>query len=386
MLVMELHGDQMKIEPDNSMNKKKKYDCTCAIYAAMAESSIYKDYAGDGKLQLTDAHTLVMDLHGIEMFVKAALSTTKPAYLVTRHKSGIPKVTPSTLGNRLGRNFQPLRNMPDRKTVETVICGYRLSPNVNLYFDTLPGDGFWFTDPNFPASGGKLEAEYFNDFIDELRKNGKGQAYRNEQKKRRKQAADNHRSLTKYISALLDEDHYGRLAIFELDLAYINDRQNLVTIDVASAHRERFLGNRHHNKIFNNLVGYAWGLQYAASKGGYYQHFFMFFDCETQPDISWPDAIGAITDYWRDVITDGKGRGLKFDKVLCKDSYSGAFTINRGETAVIDGLIERAALYITQKEMFFSLQAYDSNQNKYRTFGQGKIPKNVQRYAGLIPN
>lgn len=361
----------MNTKPDKIKSKiDENYDCTRDIYDAVAESTIFKDYLGDGKLQLTDAHTYVKKLCVVEKFVQAVLSTTKPAFEIT----GSSKPTRLNLGN----HFIKLFDMPDRKTIQSKILTYRLSPNVNLYFDTLPGVGIKFTDPNIPDHSGKLQAEYFNEFIVALRENSKCMAYQDEQKGRRKQAADNHKSLAKYVNTLLDKDHYTQLVVIRLDLAYINDYKNLVSIDVAIAHREKLLGNRYHNKIFENVVGYAWGLQYLVGKGGYYNHIFIFLDTKTLPDNSW---YVAISDYWSG-ITDGKGRCQNCDKGIHKYNYPGVGIIKRGNSV---DFVERAASFLSKKELFFSLK-YGNNEKKFRTYDKGKVPAKVQRYDGHNQN
>ncbi|MDP1614827.1 MAG: inovirus-type Gp2 protein, partial [Methylococcales bacterium] len=169
-----------------------------------------------------------------------------------------------------------------------------------------------------------------------------------------------------------------RLMVVRLNLAYTNDDKNLVGIDVASAHREKFLANRYHNKIFKNVVGYVWGLQYLEGKGGYYHHVFLFLDCETQPDDSWH---ASISDYWSS-ITDGKGRCQNYDKGVLNYIYPGVGLVNRCQA---DDFIEKAASFLTMKELFFSLK-YGNSEEKFRTYGKGKVPPKFHLYAGHQPN
>lgn len=366
----------MKNKPSSSDNNKNDYDSTFDVYSTTAESTVYKDYVGGLHSEFdyirTEAYDHVMDLCAIERFVEDVLSTSKPAFKVAHDKKGRGGISPTTLGNKLKIRFNHLKNMLDRKAVQSEICGYRLSPNVNLYFDTLPDKGFWFSEPYFADVDGKFGAEHFNDFIEDIRKNSKGKAYRSELKKRKDEAAANHKSLTDYINTLFA--HYARLVVIRLDLAYINDVKNLVTIDVAKAHRKKLLDNiRHKPTIFHDIVGYAWGLEYGIEKGGYHHHFFFFFNGEhRQQDMNIAEAIG---DYWRDVITDGKGRYYNCNKEKFKYRYLGIGVINNFDTDLRWNLIEKAAPYITKKGLFFSLKSYDGTQKSVRTFGKGEIEK-----------
>ena len=359
--------EKMESKP-GSKSKKAKYDCTRDIYDAMAESTIYKDYSGKGDFQITDAHTYVKSLYIVELFVKDVLASSADAFDITHDRNG-NKVAKRL---RLGRYFINLYYAPGSKSIESTMPVNRPSPNVCLYFDTLAILGIRFTDLNKSDSKGKLQAEYFNEFVELIRKNSKGKAYQDEQKQRRKQAADNHKSLTKYIKALFDENHYSQLYVVRMDLGYLNDDKNPVSIDDASSHRDKFLVNRYHNKVFDTLVGYAWGLQYCAGKGGYYQHFFMFLERKSKPDNDW---YAAISNYWSK-ITDEKGRCQNCEMGISpRFSYPGVGIVKRSDS---DGFIQRAASYLTMRDIFFSLK-YVNNLKKFRTFDRGNIPPKVQK-------
>jgi hypothetical protein len=95
------------------------------------------------------------------------------------------------------------------------------------------------------------------------------------------------------------------------DLSYFveHDEQNnrtkhLVTLQEVKANFYQLLSNKRHNAIFDDLVGYVWKLEYGDLKG-YYYHLILFFKgSEVKCDFKKGREIG---EYWRDVITKGRG-------------------------------------------------------------------------------
>ena len=367
----------MNTKQDISNNEIDIEDaCTCSIFRSIAQGTDFKDHIGpysDFDIIRTATFNHVMTLCEIERWVTAALSTSKPAYLVNRHINGTVDITPTTLGKKLGHNFRQIRGNSDytmnRNLIESEISGYRLSPNAQLFFNTLPQGDFWFTDPYRAVDTDKIEAEYFNEFLDELRKNSKSETYKGELKRRRKQAENNHKSLTEYINRLFE--HYAKILVIRVDLAYITDYKNLISLDEANAHREKLLANRRHNEMFKHEIGFAWGLEYGPNKGGYHYHFFFFYNGEhAQQGIQWADAIG---NYWINTVTEGKGHYFNCNKNINNYEYPGIGKIDHRDSELRRNLIEMAAPYITKKDLFIEIKSEDCQQNKFRTFGRGEM-------------
>ncbi len=386
-------------------NSKENYETICSVYRTAAESTDHKKFEGPESgydYVRTEAYDYVMDLCSIEIMVEEILKTKKAAFSVSRHKNG--RIEAIEL--KLGKYFNLVTKLPSRETIVASISPCRYSPNVRLFFDTLASMDVKLSNPyqfiskysvqanatlennsidllqdksQTPVIGilggseQRLEAEYFNDFIEAIRINSKGKAYLSDLKKRKGDAAKNHKSLTDYINTLLDEDHYSRILVVRVDLTYIKDVKQLVTIDLAKAHREKLLDNRRHKKILNDMIGYAWGLEYGVEKGGYHHHFFFFFDGKKhQEGITIGDAIGR---YWCDVITKKTGHYFNCNKQQHKYAYPGIGVINHFDTELRKNLIDVAAPYITKKELFFSLKSESCTQERFKTFSKGEIKK-----------
>ena len=361
---------------DNSDETKLIDSTTPSIYNAVAESTFIKENSDDQvHLTITKNYDYVMQLCGIEMFVQLALSNIDPAFKVKYVKG-----TYYANKTKIGAHLSTMMWAPSRKMIDGLMPGHSLSPNVNLFIDTAESFGLDLNTPIYTTDQhGRPYYEHINAFVDQLRRNSEGFAYKSDLKRRLDKANKNHQSLKEYFDRLFE--YYARLIIVKVDLSYLKEFKHSATIDIARDHFKRLLDNRKNNKIFEHLVGYAWGLEFNVigetyDQGGYHYHCLFIFDGEQKEPLD--TIIGdSVGNYWTDNITDGKGHfnNCNRDKERhAREGILGIGAINRDDTQMRNNLIEKVAPYITKKGLFFEIKSSNCKQDGFDTFGRGEMP------------
>jgi len=202
-------------------------------------------------------------------------------------------------------------------------------------------------------------------------------------------ANKNHASLGTLINRLFE--HRSRLLVVRIDLNYLNEYRNLITLERAQEHRERLLDNRRRNHtLFDHLMGYGWSLEHGSCKydgmggAGYHHHFVFIYDgAHRQEDI----CLGlGIANYFRTVITNGMGRChvSNLDKgKLDERGCLGIGMIHRDDVALRNNLIQRVAGYIAKGSSMPDARSGRSETGDFRTFGRSRLlpplPENQPR-------
>lgn len=68
--------------------------------------------------------------------------------------------------------------------------------------------------------------------------------------------------------------------------------------------RDRLISNMKHNKIFKYKIGFVWKIEYTKFKGHHFHWMLFFRGAKVKSSV---DKSFKIGEYWRDVITKGKG-------------------------------------------------------------------------------
>ena len=173
-------------------------------------------------------------------------------------------------------------------------------------------------------------------------------------------------------------EYHSRLLVVRVDLSYRTDCQTLITIDDVQKHRDLLLADRRENsKVFNGLVGYAWGLELGEQDGGYHYHLLAIYNGAIRKDDI---GIGlAISSLWAE-ITNFYGRTYvsNFDKkMLAQNGCLGIGMIHRSDVQTRINLIERVAAYITKKCSIFDAESGRTESGSFRNFGRSWILKPV---------
>lgn len=171
-------------------------------------------------------------------------------------------------------------------------------------------------------------------------------------------------------------EYHSRLLVVRVDLSYRTDCQTLITIDDVQKHRDLLLADRRENsKVFNGLVGYAWGLEFGEQDGGYHYHLLAIYNGAIRMDDI---GIGlAICSLWAE-ITNYYGRTYvsNFDKkMLAQNGCLGIGMIHRSDVQMRINLIEKVAAYITKKCSIFDAESGRTESGSFRNFGRSWMPR-----------
>lgn len=174
----------------------------------------------------------------------------------------------------------------------------------------------------------------------------------------------NSREFQSYVDSLFQV--YARLVVLRLDLEYCAEHKP--SLSGAMSDINRFFSNRHHNKIFNALCGFVCKVEFGIFNG-YHFHLLLFFDGSKRSNCSDSYLAKQIGEYWKIVITKGKGRywNANGDKAnYAKNRRLGIGAIHASELFYIENL-KGIIRYFCKKEQFFR----PVNQPKFRTIRKG---------------
>ena len=136
---------------------------------------------------------------------------------------------------------------------------------------------------------------------------------------------------------------------------------------------EHLLNNRRHNKIFKDLLGYIWKLEYGVLRGYHYHVIFFFDNAKRSQDIVIGKSIGV---YWENVITQGRGTYYNVNGSSHYYKNDARGVIHYTDTSPRKGL-EDIAKYFSKADYFMRLELpkqYQRGRNSlYRPMGKGQI-------------
>lgn len=216
-----------------------------------------------------------------------------------------------------------------------------------------------------------------NRFIDSIRQEAASKEFKQRIWYYQRLSKKNYRSLMKYIDNLFMR--HGRLLVLRVDLHYLYDDAIpfMATDKIYQKYwqvkkdREHFFNNMRSNKFFDNLLGYAWKLEYGTQKGFHYHMMFFFQGAKVQEDSNLAMKIGK---YWTDVVTKGRGLYYNCNRKARKDTYDnlGIGMINHYDTELIENL-KKAAHYLAKTDYVARLFVLDEDGKKGRTFGKSEM-------------
>jgi len=185
--------------------------------------------------------------------------------------------------------------------------------------------------------------------------------------KAQRTANKNREGMMRYIDSLFE--HYSRLVVIRLDLYEDGPIMNLNGIEMkywqAKYDFKHLLNNARMNSLFDDMVGYIWSLEYGPERGFHY-HLIMFFDgSQVRDDVYLAWQIG---DYWKVVITDGRGSYWNCNAEKKTYPNLGIGMIHHIDVEKINYL-KQAAAYLIKVDHYVRILTPDNG----RTFGRGEI-------------
>jgi hypothetical protein len=185
-------------------------------------------------------------------------------------------------------------------------------------------------------------------------------------------AKRNFNSLVTLIDRLFE--HHSRLLVVRIDLEYQQGVSETIPLEVVNWHRKQLLEDRRGHEVFDDLVGYAWGLEYGENGGGWHYHLLAIYDSAERQDGV---GIGlGIDGQWLN-ITNGLGKCYisNFDEEKFERAgVLGIGKIHRDDVQKRICLIENVAAYITKKSTLFEATFVENGSGRFRIFGKSRMP------------
>lgn len=211
---------------------------------------------------------------------------------------------------------------------------------------------------------GKVAADLYNELIDRIRQASRERAFKQRCHIRALAAENNFKSGKTYVEHLFNQ--YPQLLLIRLECFVSQNNLEEAGESIAHACLKKLWNNRRTNKLFANMVGYIWKLDYHDHQG-HYIHFMLFFS-----DVAGLDAeklTEQIGNYWVSRITKNKGHYRSCVK-LPNEYRSSCIGVIDGRDQAIRTRLLRAICYLTKKEQYLRYRFADNDD---RSFGRGKM-------------
>ncbi|TIC80536.1 YagK/YfjJ domain-containing protein [Crenobacter intestini] len=192
---------------------------------------------------------------------------------------------------------------------------------------------------------------------------------------RKRHVIKNVASFDKYITRLFE--HYSKLLVVRIDLAYLRDSTEDITPQTASRHLDLMLKNYKIKKQFKGVVGYAAKIEMGMETGCHI-HLMLFFDGARHcRDVYIAKQIG---EYWKDKVTKGIGRYHSCNANATGYKNYGIGMVNRTDIEKI-AILRKTALYLVKADYYIRLLI----GNNKRTFRRGEMPPLLPPKPGRRP-
>ena len=200
---------------------------------------------------------------------------------------------------------------------------YRYSHAVELFFKCcfkLELGKEWFSNPkDYTTTRGdkpKTQLELFHDLIDLIRTESRSAEFDGKIRRREHSAARNYESAVSFVTELFSK----RQLVLRVDLYYISEYAISTSAEDAKADLAHFLYTFRHNKgLTKYLNAYLWKLEFGHLKGMHIHMLFFYDGANVKDDEYLANRIGT---FWKDVITNGRGRFYNGNTAEHKAEYA----------------------------------------------------------------
>lgn len=206
-------------------------------------------------------------------------------------------------------------------------------------------------------------AMMLNHLVTEYRDEVNKSAFRQDLRKYQRNSIKNLKGVTNYIQHLFN--NHARLLVLRLDLSWAKMHSGCITPEIAKQQRQQLLRNMKRKRLFKNVLGMVWKLEYGPDRGFHYHTLFFLDGNKARSDISICKQFG---EYWTSVITEGKGTYFNCNAQPERYVKSGIGMVKHDDIVKQEGL-QCAVGYLTKIDTFARL-ALPGNM---RTFGRGEV-------------
>lgn len=281
----------------------------------------------------------ILGLLKIEQLVFDILSSKEPAYSRKEVKPGKFQV----LKHPLSKYFLDVNDL-FRYLYD---IDYQYSAHVSLFFNCcfrLDLGNEELLCPTRLTAKGARQFELFNELIELIRIESQGRDFQSHLRRQTEKPRIRLKSARRLIGKMLDKR--TRFDAIRIDLSFRYDLAADITLQEAKSNVARFFNNRRHkSSLFEKYLGGLWKLEWAPLKG-YHFHLLLFFkDIEKDAQLAF-----LLIDYWKRVITHGKGIGFNCNAKKHEYQRLGIGRIERRDYQKIEILIEDVIGYMAKTD------------------------------------
>lgn len=225
------------------------------------------------------------------------------------------------------------------------------SPYVGIFFDAVRDIEPYFYDahrrPRFYCSELMMTAaEMFNVIVKRIRDAYRGKEFKRKLRSRATNAKRNFESNCAFALSLIES--YSKVLVLRIDLYYTKEVMKGVTAGMASQDRQHLFNNMRNNRLFDNLIGAIWKLEYGERRGHHF-HLMFFFNGQERRNGDWlADQIGK---YWSEKIVSGSGSYHNCNRDKRKYWNCGIGMVHYSDSKMIHDLVT-AISYLTKKDQY----------------------------------
>lgn len=282
-------------------------------------------------------------LKRIDSFVRAVGVSKEDGFSITKKGDGKPIYQELSLGRSY---FYSLSSFLD---AYSNCLAY--SPYVELFFNAVRDVRRYFLDEHrHPGSYcpelEMISAEMFNLIIERVRNAYHGKEFKRRLASCTANAKRNFESNCKFALNLIQS--YSKVLVLRVDLYYMKEEARGVSTETVIRDRQHLFNNMRNNRLFDNLIGVIWKLEYGERRGHHF-HLMFFFNGQERRNGDWiADQIGQ---YWAERIVLGRGsyHNCNRDKRLYWNCGIGM--VHYSDSKMINDLI-RAISYLTKKDQY----------------------------------
>ena len=303
----------------------------------------------------------------IELMVEEIRSTKEVAFELTLGLRGRIDLIPKSLERYYDTVSASLAAYSDQ---------YVYSPRVREFYEAARGLGMLSEDFSLgkplevDASSKWRFADLFNELIAAIRDRCSSTRFKVRLRRHERNA------LRRVGRALQWEremfDWRSRHLFLLLCLNYKPSVRHRIKPEEIQRHRQRLLESKRSNALLTGINGYIWKIE-DGKCSGLHMHILIAYSIESKADINIARRIG---EYWRDVITQGKGSywNSNLGRAIHRDKGHGEGTgqIDRSD------VVRRRALQCNIRYLAKSDQQLKRKcGEKYRTCGMSKPPRKI---------
>lgn len=241
-------------------------------------------------------------------FVETAASTDERPYVPITKSNGRTGYSKSALAERY------FKRIPEFILIISMLSTrYRYSEHVEIFREACELLGL--DDPStirkdnwhpvtFSHPSGMDAAACFNALCAIIRKDWSEKGYKARFQSRVHETGNRTKDYRRYIDKWFAK--LATLIVLRIDLSYQPKHWETITLDELNADFDHLYNNARKNKLFRGWRGYIAKIEYGLGKG-FHMHLILLFDTEHKQAIRHAYLTKLIGEYWKKVITKGRG-------------------------------------------------------------------------------